>query len=491
MARSLFARLHQKYGPKSDAVSRREMLKLTLASSAGLLLSDFSFAQDKKAGKRVVVIGAGFAGLACAYELKAAGYDVTVVEARERIGGRVLTLTDLVKGKTVEGGGELIGSNHPTWVSYAEKFKLEFLDVSEEEDLDFAFFIGGKRIGGEDGKKLYEEMQAALGKMNDDAKKVDIEEPWKSPDADKLDARSTADWIARCEVSDLTKKAMLIEMTANNGQPPEKQSYLGNLAQVAGGGIEKYWTDSEVYRCKGGNSSLANKLADEFGRGRINLKLAVNDIRPKGDGMVVTCSDRRTIECDDVVVAVPPSVWSKIKFDPDLPGALKPQMGLNTKYISALKNRFWSKDKLSQYAYTDGVIQMTWECTDAQGEEGEVAMNAFNGGPQSETVLGWSKETRDEKFKAEFEKIYPGFTENWLKARFMDWPKDSWAMASYSFPAPGEVTKVGPLLRKGLGHIHFAGEHTCYKFVGYMEGGLNSGVSLAKRLAVRDGVAKG
>jgi monoamine oxidase len=73
----------------------------------------------------------------------------------------------------------------------------------------------------------------------------------------------------------------------------------------------------------------------------------------------------------------------------------------------------------------------------------------------------------------------------------MDWPGDAWTRASYSFPAPGQVTVQGPLLREGVnGRLHFAGEHTCYAFVGYMEGALNSGAAVAKRLAVRDGVLK-
>ena len=88
------------------------------------LLSRERFAGPLAAGAgRVVVVGAGFSGLAAAYELSRAGYDVTVVEARNRVGGRVISFTDLVPGKNVEGGGELIGSNHPAWVAYAKQFK--------------------------------------------------------------------------------------------------------------------------------------------------------------------------------------------------------------------------------------------------------------------------------------------------------------------------------------------------------------------------------
>jgi monoamine oxidase len=72
----------------------------------------------------------------------------------------------------------------------------------------------------------------------------------------------------------------------------------------------------------------------------------------------------------------------------------------------------------------------------------------------------------------------------------MDWPNDPLTNGGYSFPAPGQITTVGKTLRDGIGRLHFCGEHTCYKFVGYMEGGLNSGVSLAARIAKRDGVVK-
>jgi monoamine oxidase len=72
----------------------------------------------------------------------------------------------------------------------------------------------------------------------------------------------------------------------------------------------------------------------------------------------------------------------------------------------------------------------------------------------------------------------------------MDWPSDPWTKASYSFPAPGQVTSQGPTLREGLGRLHFAGEYTSYAFMGYMEGALNSGAAAAKRIAEKDGILK-
>ena len=72
----------------------------------------------------------------------------------------------------------------------------------------------------------------------------------------------------------------------------------------------------------------------------------------------------------------------------------------------------------------------------------------------------------------------------------MDWPADTWVKASYSFPAPGQVTALGPTLRQGIGRLQFAGEYTWYAFMGYMEGALSSGVAAAKRIATQDGVLK-
>ncbi|MFO0839736.1 MAG: NAD(P)/FAD-dependent oxidoreductase [Phycisphaerae bacterium] len=493
MPGSLFALLNQRFGRPIDPLTRRGFLRATLAASAGVLLSDrLGAAQAQPAGKRkrVVVVGAGFAGLACAHELKSAGYDVTVIEARNRVGGRVLSFGDFIAGKNVEGGAELIGSNHPTWVAYKEKFNLEFLDVADNPELEYPIMVGGNVLSTDEAAKVWEELEAGLNAMNKDAEPIDADEPWKSPDASTLDKRSVADWIKDQKFSDQTKAAVMAQLTGDNGVSCDKQSYLGMLAAVKGGGLEKYWTETEVYRCKGGNQQLATKLADEIGKDRIALQLAVKSIAVKGDNLVVTCSDGRTLEVDDVVLAVPPPTWNKIAMSPDLPAAIKPQMGSNVKYLTSIKTRFWKGSKVSPTSLSDSDIAWTWESTEGQADEGPAGLTAFSGGPGAENCRRYPKEKRDELYRKQIEKMYPAFAENFVASRFMDWPAEPLTGASYSFPAPGEVTTVGPLLRKGLGKVHFAGEHCCYKFVGYMEGALNSGVALAKRLAVRDGVTK-
>ena len=163
-----------------------------------------------------------------------------------------------------------------------------------------------------------------------------------------------------------------------------------------------------------------------------------------------------------------------------------------SKWFAHLKSRFWQKAEQEQYALNDGVFNMTWEGTDAQDGDENVVFVAFSGGPSAERARALRGEAQKAAYLTELETLYPGFKDSLAgKTFFMDWPNDAWTKASYSFPAPGQITTQGPILYDGLqGRLHFAGEHTCYRFVGYMEGALYSGSQLAKRLAKRDGVVK-
>ena len=156
----------------------------------------------------------------------------------------------------------------------------------------------------------------------------------------------------------------------------------------------------------------------------------------------------------------------------------------------SLKNRFWLADKLSPDSESNGNISITWD--GAAGQEGDApaAMVAFSSGAGAEAMRAIAADKRDAAYAEELAKRYPNLAQAFVGSRFMDWPSTPWTLTGYSNPAPGEVTTVGPLLYAGVGdRLHFAGEYTCYKFVGYMEGALNSGASIARRLAVRDGVA--
>ncbi len=489
MSRSLYGTWKRRRLGTSSALTRRELLQAAAASGAALLLSRCRSAPTAPGeGRRVIVVGAGFSGLAAAFELMNAGYDVVVLEARSRVGGRVVTFSDRVRGRVIEGGGELIGSNHATWIAYAQRFRLEFAPIAEPDDAEIRVVLGGSRLTRAESDRLFEEMDVAFTGMTQAAASVDADEPWKSPDALALDQRSTADWLASIDGSPACKQAIVAQLSNDNGVAVERQSWLGNLTAVKGGGLEKYWTESEVWRCRGGNQQLAGKLAEALGAERVRVGAVAARIEHGGPVARVRLGDDSVVEADDVVLAVPPSVWSRIEFDPQLPAALQPQMGVAVKYLAAVAARFWKESGLSAEGFSDGAIGATWEATLGQEAKG-ACLVAFSGGPAAQTCRSWPVGERDERYVAELEPLLPGARKNFRTARFMDWPTDPWTKGGYSFPAPGEITTAGPLLRAGVGRLHFAGEHACYAFVGYMEGALRSGVALARRLAARDGAA--
>ena len=477
---------------RASGLTRREMLQRSLAAAAGLLISEQLGAFQKKGSGRVVIVGAGFSGLAAAYELSRLGYDITVVEARNRVGGRVISFSDLVPGRIVEGGGELIGSNHPAWVAYAKQFKLEFLDVTEE-DAEFPIILNGKRLTADESEAMWEGMEKTFNMILGDAAKVtDPSEPWRTPNAESLDRRTLASWIESTPTTPLGKAALHAMMTADNGVVTSWQSYLGNLAMIKGGGLEKYWSDSEVYRCKGGNQQLAERFRTAIGAlgaPRVLLRMPVRAIAITDSVARVTLADGKTLEAEHVILTAPPSTWQRITIDPALPVNLAPQMGSNVKFLMSLKSRFWRAAELAPEILTDGPVHMTWNATDGQPGPA-AAMVAFSGGPAAEEIRAWAPETRTANYLAALEKIYKGIRPAFVRGRFMDWPGDAWSKASYSFPAPGQVTAQGPTLRQGIGRLHFAGEYTSYAFMGFMEGALESGAAIARRIASRDGVVK-
>src|ERR1019366_1140380 len=284
-------------------------------------------------------------------------------------------------------------------------------------------------------------MDHAFGTLNDLARPLHEDEPWNSERAAELDQQSTAPWLAGLSISPLCARAIRSQLESNNGVPLERQSLLGNLTQIKGGGVERYWTDSETHRCQGGNQSLAFTLVRAIGQKRVWLNTAATHIQAAAPGVVARPADGRRLEAHDVILAVPPSVWSKIQIDPPLPASLLPQMGSNIKYLAALKKNFWLEQKLSANFNTDTELAMGWEGTDGQGG-GAVALNVFSGGSAGEAIRNLPADQRRRRYAEVLELLYPGYAENFMNDRFMNWPAETWTGAGYSFPAPGQITTL-------------------------------------------------
>jgi monoamine oxidase len=491
--RSLLARLRRRFGEGPDRATRRELLKTALASSAGLLLAAALSGCRKsrpRVAVRVAVIGGGFAGLACAHELQEAGYTVELFEARQRLGGRVASVRDLAAGKVVEGGGEFIGTNHPTWLAYAKHFHLELVDLPEHADEDTTVILDGKRLKEKDARRLHKEMEEGADLLVEDAEDIIAEEPWCSPDALALDKRSLGEVLTAMDIGALGKCGLKAEFCASMGVVPARKSYLALLSILKAHGLDKYWTETESFRCKGGNEQLASKFAKKIGKEHLHEGVPISAIRLRDNGASIQSADEKWHEFDDVVLTVPPSTWSKIDIDPPLPAELTMQMGTTIKYLAAVRGRWWEKGKQTPEGLCDGGLGQTWEATDTQKGAGEAVLASAAGGSAAQERRRLEEEERVAAYAKEFELLLPGFRGQFLRDRFFDWPGEAWTLAGWSCPAPGQLTVYGPILKRGLGRLHFAGEHAGFGFTGFMEGALKSGSDVAKRLALRDGLLK-
>ncbi|MGA2431268.1 MAG: FAD-dependent oxidoreductase [Candidatus Acidiferrum sp.] len=448
----------------------------------------------QESNKSIAVIGAGLAGLSAAYELRKRGYRVTIFEASDRSGGRTITIKELVKRHHMDGGAELIGSNHPLWLFYADQFHLGFSDVLEYDESPI--IIGSKPLKPAAEKKLLADMNDAFSFISAHAKRIiDPYAPWTDPRASFLDQENVYDFVMRTKWPRLCKDAILQQLESDNGVSAKNQSLLGLLSMVRGGGMERYWIDTEVYRCKKGTQALSLMFAAVLEKWDcpIQYKSPVTRINVLEDAVQISTEARNdTPPFHDVVLAIPPSTWSKIPVWS--PAALQnfigvpPQMGQNIKGLVTFEKRFWEAQHLGPNATLNALVDQTWETTENLPKP-QYGLVAFSGADHAARLSSMDDSNAQAAITAGLEQVYKQASKKVTNFKFMNWPKEEWAQASYSFPNCGDITRWGPKFSEGYGgRLHFVGEHTCYAFTGYMEGALQSGYRLARKLILRDGM---
>jgi monoamine oxidase len=509
MPRSLFSSLRRRFGTPSSGAERREQVH-TLYQAVKDQVETFHAEGYKLessipgARPQVLIIGAGFAGLSAGYHLAQKGLQPTILESRDRVGGRVHSLRNLANGQTIEGGAELIGTNHQLWMKLAIRFGLSFDAVTSDDLFNGAglhepFTINGQDIPSEDAKKLHDWMDHLTDGLIELSHPIDYRCPWLSPNAGALDKTSLADWLdnaihdlrLRTPNSTLLRKALELEFGNNNGVPTNRQSLLAFLAMIKGGGGKKYWDMSEVFRCGEGNDALAGALqksiTDSGGSVLLNTAVTEIDIQPAGVTVraITPAGTMQEYKADAIVLAIPPSVWDKIRMDPQIAAVHASQMGVAVKQLTVLDSRFWVKLSKAPTGSIDQ-IGMLWEGTDNQSLDSgkQIELTVFAGGETASHLLQMADPVREAFYADQLDGFYKSeFTAHKKISKFMSWPTEAWTMAGYSFPNVGEVcTKIRALNAVYNHRLVFAGEHTCLAFVGYMEGALQSGLHAAMKV---------
>ena len=506
MSRSLFRRLHRRFGPRlsgGERVRRAEAHRARISGYLPLDLTTHAVPPRPQERIRVAVIGGGFAGLAAATALQNLQATVTLFEARGDFGGRVESTSSFIPNRILEKGAELIGVNHPQWLILARELGLGLSVITEDDEYAGAQLMqpvrfAGHRLTPTQVEKLYRDMKRATDDLTGRAGVVtDPYNPWMTPGAAKLDGTTLESWIHGFTSDALLRAALEFEFGNNNVVPTRAQSLLAVLTQIAGGGGGDYWEDTEVYRCEDGNAALATglvaRLASQGPAARIHKPEVVNDINIVGKQVVVASTwmdtsgntsvqQRRITEHDYAVLAVPPSVWSSITLGGRRIPIAPIQTGPAVKYLAETRRRYWVPQGDAPSGVDDD-LGMLWEGTDNQMGGSGIDLTVFAGGPWA-TAIGATPP--GSHFYPRIDALLPGFRgpNGVVRGQLVDWPGTNFIRTGYSCPAPKQVLTLLLWMQQAIGgRIFFAGEHVSPPFFGYMEGALQSGLAAAGRIA--------
>jgi monoamine oxidase len=433
----------------------------------------------------VIVIGAGFSGLAAARALVDAGKDVVVVEARDRVGGRALT-EPLAEGGYVDLGGQWIGPTQEAMKALVSELGASTFETYGEGRHVLSLAKKRSLYKGTIPKlsplALFElgRVMLALERL---AKTVNAERPWETPNAKALDSITLASFISS-KMRTRAARAVLdagletvFACTAGEISLLHALFYikcgtsLEHLISTVGGAQEE--------RIVGGMQPLAEKLAAPF-FDRVRLGHVVRAIE-QGDGEVTVRFERgEPLRASRVIVAIPPTLAGRIAYSPDLP-ALRDQltqrmpMGTVIKTYAVYERPFWRDEGLSgQVVFEEGPVQVAFDNSPPSGTPGMIM--GFCLADRARPLLALSMEARGELVLASFARAFGEKARRPLRYLDHSWADEPFSRGCYvGLLSPGSWTSYGPALTAPCGRIHWAGTETASRWNGYFEGAVLAG----------------
>ena len=442
----------------------------------------------------VAVVGAGLAGLVAARDLLAAGLSVLVLEARDRVGGRILNHT-LKSGAVVEVGGQWVGPTQDRVLALAEELGVGLYPTYEEGEHLLAVNGDIKRYGGED-FALPEDVLADIGetqeRLEEMASTVPLEKPWRATEAAAWDAMTVDAWLVANTKTETGLGYWRTMVPALFSADTAEMSLLHFLFYCRSGGtIDRLVAThggAQESRLVGGSQQLALRLAERLGDA-VRLGVPVTAISQDGGAMEVT-HDGGGVGAGCAIVALPPTLAGRIRYSPALP-PLRDQltqqvpMGYVTKVQLAYREPFWRTEGLSGSVFSlDDEVSVIFDNSPPDLSCG--VLLGFVEGAHARTTGMLPPYKRRGLILSVFAKFFGPRAAEPDEYVERDWAAEEWSRGCYGGRfGTGVWTGYGEALRKPVGRIHWAGTETAEVWNGYMDGAVRSGERAAREVLAR------
>jgi monoamine oxidase len=460
---------------------------------------------------RIVILGAGLAGLNAAYQLKKRGLASTVYEARSRVGGRVHTVRDVFgPGSLTEMGAEFVNSNHADMLSLAEDFGIGLFDRLAEGDTTglpaAAYLVGGQVLSEE---TVAEALRTLARRIGRDSALLDRNPDHFYPRFDVITAAEYLDDNADALPEPWVRA--LIEQTIRTeyGVEPEQASslvLLYNLPVVDGQEVELLGGSDERYAVVGGSGAITDAMAAFLG-GSVRTGRAATAIARVGDGYRVTFAQGPAVEADILVCALPLTVLRRMSLNLGLPAKFdrfirEVDLGVNEKVIAGVTSRFWrTQGRFANEFWATEAFASGWDSSQRQPSLAGGSLTFYTGSDDSLSALQGPVGAKAAAFVATLSGYYPeasGAASG--TALRTNWLNDPWTGGSYANFGPGQTTEFGeyswyedaaaPQYNQEVrfDNAYFIGEHTSSEYYGFMNGGAETGRRAAQSILSQRGL---
>ena len=453
------------------SITRRSFLANATLAAFGLPL--YAQTRTAKPTHSCIVVGAGFAGLTAAYRLTAAGWNVTVLEARNRTGGRAWSYRFPQAPELVcELGGEWIGKDHPRILALAKE-----LNVPLEPHAYRVWLLQHEGLHAPGSWDFSAESRAAWKRFMDKYKQSSEQEKRR------LDEYDWWTWLGKIGITDDDRRIREIMDSTDYGESIRQVSaYVAADEYVDTDYINPNSTDEMDFHVLGGNSVLVDAIASKLAPGALHLNSPVKAITQRAGRVTVETASEK-FSADACIFSAPASVLNSIRFDPPLsPGkalaADELEYGRIIKSQMLFDRRFWPAEDFS--LMSDETSHQYFHSTQRQpGPRGILCSYAV--GDKADVLASQTKADRQAQLMRDLKAVSPDAAAALLDTFHQPWQADPWVHGAYAMYRPNQWFRIRPALEQPHGKVLFAGEHLG-DWQGFMEGAVSTGEIAANHL---------